>query len=221
MRHVLLCLTLLAACDASDPAPSTATATADKASMPSAAGEVAGSTSSAKNGAQLAGYNGIYANDPALSPARVAAWPTAQLRIKRNEIYARYGRRFKSADLNKHFGAQSWYRVSDSYSDALLTKNDKANVALIKSFEGDAPQRDGSYGQLMFMNDSELIISDGESMYAHEGEERYYASRGPNHVITWSGTQDFDLKNPALQDPELWAWTGGDWTRSSIPLPQG
>ena len=220
MRHIIFCLTLLTACDASNPVPSKATADAAASSMPGA-GKATGSSSSAQNAAQLPGYKGTYARDPALSPVRVAAWPVARLRIKRNEIYARYGRAFKSADLNKHFTAQSWYRVSDSYSDALLTKNDRANVALIKSFEGDSPQRDGSYGQLMFMNDRELIISDGESMYAHEGEERYYASRGPNHVITWSGPRDFNLKSPSLQNPELWTWKGGSWTRASIPLPQG
>ena len=94
-------------------------------------------------------------------------------------------------------------------------------MALIKSFEGDSPKRDGSYGQLMFMNHSELIISDSDSMYAHEGEERYYAARGPNHVITWSGAPDFNLENPAVKSPELWTWKGGSWTRSPVPLPQG
>ena len=219
MRHFLLCLTMLAACDAGEAPPSSASpsAKAVQTSQPKARSN----PKEAQQSAQLDSYTGIYANNPALSAARVASWPTARLRIKRNEIYARYGRGFKSADLQKHFGAQSWYRVSDRYSDTLLTKNDKANVALIKSFEGDAPKRDGSYGQLMFMNPRELIISDGESMYSHEGEERYYASRGANHVITWSGAQNLDLKNPAVKDPELWTWKSGSWTRSPIPLPQG
>ena len=195
-------------------------------SASSAAEQVAGklpapTTSAEKGGAkspQLAGYTGTYASDPKLTPARVATWAPAELRIKRNEIYARYGRAFKSADLREHFGAQSWYRVSESYSDELLTANDKANVALIKSFEGTAPARDGQYGQLMFMNDRELVISDGDSMYGHEGEERYYEARGATYVITWSGAPRLDLTNPAVDQAELWTWRSGSWTRA--PLPQ-
>lgn len=170
---------------------------------------------------QLSGYTGIYSNDPKLTPERVASWAPSQHRIKRNEIYARYGRSFQSADLQGHFGAQSWYQVRDRYSDDLLTANDRANAALIKSFEGASPKRDGQYAQLMFMNEHELVISDDDSMYGHEGEERYYASRGATHVITWHGAQTLDLRNASVRDPELWTWKAGRWTRSAIPLSNG
>ena len=39
----------------------------------------------------------------------VAEGNVKQPRIQRNEIYARYGRAFSSADLKAHFGKQSWY----------------------------------------------------------------------------------------------------------------
>lgn len=32
-----------------------------------------------------------------------------ELRIARNEIYARHGRTFKSDDLNQYFTGKSWY----------------------------------------------------------------------------------------------------------------
>jgi hypothetical protein len=34
----------------------------------------------------------------------------AQLRIKRNTVFARHERSFKSADLNQYFRATSWYK---------------------------------------------------------------------------------------------------------------
>jgi hypothetical protein len=225
MRHLLLCTLLLAGCDSSpsttQPASEAKTAkTTGKVQKASPSGQSAAETTTG-GGPQLPGYKGIYSNDPKLTPGRVASWTPSQHRIKRNEIYARYGRAFKSADLQKHFGTQSWYQVRNGYTDALLTANDKANAALIKSFEGDSPKRDGQYGQLMFMSDHELVISDDSSMYGHEGEERYYVGRGPNRVITWHGAAKLDLRNASVKDPELWSWKNGSWTRSAIPLPNG
>ena len=59
----------------------------------------------------------------------------AQLRIKRNTVFARHGRLFKSADLNQYFRATSWYKPNPHYTDSLLTKADKACIQRVNLWE--------------------------------------------------------------------------------------
>lgn len=59
------------------------------------------------------------------------------LRILRNTLYARRGRPFKSPVLRDHFSGMSWYKVDSAYSDRRLSKNDRRNIALIKSVENE------------------------------------------------------------------------------------
>jgi hypothetical protein len=68
-----------------------------------------------------------------LSRDMLAGLSAAQLRIARNEIYARRGRYFKDPMLAQYFGRFSWYRP---YTwDVPLNAVEQANVALIASFE--------------------------------------------------------------------------------------
>ena len=68
-----------------------------------------------------------------LSAADLAGLSKAQLRIARNEIYARRGRYFQSADLKAHFSAFAWYKP---YTwNPGLTSVELANVFLIQSLE--------------------------------------------------------------------------------------
>ena len=63
----------------------------------------------------------------------VARLSPAQLRIARNEIYARRGRYFRDPALAAYFGRFSWYRP---YTwDVPLNAIEQANVGLIASFE--------------------------------------------------------------------------------------
>ena len=58
-----------------------------------------------------------------------------ELKIMRNEIYARYGYIFKTADMKAYFESQSWY--SPRYNDvtSFLTETEKRNIELIKRYE--------------------------------------------------------------------------------------
>ncbi len=58
-----------------------------------------------------------------------------ELRIFRNEIFARHGYIFKSKDLNEHFSEKSWYEPKYDNVDKLLTDIDKKNIAFIKKQE--------------------------------------------------------------------------------------
>lgn len=58
-----------------------------------------------------------------------------ELKIMRNEIFARYGYIFKTNDMRLYFESQSWY--SPRYEDvtSFLTEIEKGNIELIKRYE--------------------------------------------------------------------------------------
>lgn len=58
-----------------------------------------------------------------------------QLKVARNEIYARHGRDFVHQDLQCYFATKSWYNVNPSYTDSLLTSTDNKNIATILAYE--------------------------------------------------------------------------------------
>lgn len=61
-----------------------------------------------------------------------------ELRIARNEIYARHGRMFDDKKLQKYFDSQSWYEVTvpaSEFSEDVLSSVEKKNVAFIRQFE--------------------------------------------------------------------------------------
>ena len=60
------------------------------------------------------------------------------LRIARNEIYARHGRKFSDPALSSYFSSKAWYTPSidaDKFNEDVLNKIEKANLELIKSVE--------------------------------------------------------------------------------------
>jgi len=59
----------------------------------------------------------------------------SQLRILRNEIFARKGRIFKSKDLQELFSKQPWYKPDSEYNDKRLSTLDRENIALILKYE--------------------------------------------------------------------------------------
>lgn len=62
----------------------------------------------------------------------IKSLPEMTWRKLRNTIYAQYGRRFDSPDLQAYFDAQWWYVPNAHYSDALLSVEDKQALAWIK-----------------------------------------------------------------------------------------
>jgi hypothetical protein len=58
-----------------------------------------------------------------------------ELRILRNEIYARHGYIFKSKDLQDYFSAKDWYRPQHEDVSNLLNATEKKNVEFIKKHE--------------------------------------------------------------------------------------
>ena len=57
------------------------------------------------------------------------------LKIMRNEIFARHGYIFKTDEMRNHFESQSWYTGRYSNVDGMLSDIEKSNINLIKRFE--------------------------------------------------------------------------------------
>ncbi len=82
-----------------------------------------------------------------LKEADVENLRPAELRIMRNEIYARHGYGFKLADMRAHFEKQDWYMaVSQDITDN-LTAREKKNAALIKRYENYGAEYYDSFGR--------------------------------------------------------------------------
>nr|WP_245916067.1 YARHG domain-containing protein [Merismopedia glauca] len=61
-----------------------------------------------------------------------------QLDLIRNEIYARYGRRFDRQELQTYFNRQPWYTPQyppDNFPERLLTPIQKRNALFIARYQ--------------------------------------------------------------------------------------
>src|SRR5437870_4144940 len=58
-----------------------------------------------------------------------------ELRLLRNEVYARHGRLFKAGWLQQYFDTQPWYSADENFKDEELSGADKQNVELIVKYE--------------------------------------------------------------------------------------
>ena len=58
-----------------------------------------------------------------------------ELRLLRNEIYARHGRIFKTLWIQQYFGGQMWYDPKEDFKDEDITGTDKTNIETIVALE--------------------------------------------------------------------------------------
>ena len=76
-----------------------------------------------------------------LSEAEVSALSDEELRIAKNEIYARHGRMFASEDLDAYFRSKDWYtpRYSpeefDAMASSVFNAYESANITPIVRVE--------------------------------------------------------------------------------------
>lgn len=71
----------------------------------------------------------------ALSEAMLRGLSLHELRLLRNEVYARHGRTFKATWLQQYFDGQPWYQFNENFKDEELSGFDKQNVELIVNYE--------------------------------------------------------------------------------------
>ncbi len=75
----------------------------------------------------------------ALTASEVAGLSKEQLRIARNEIFARHGYIFTTPEMKSYFESKSWYHgyieKKNFDMEAMLSQLEKDNIKLIKSYE--------------------------------------------------------------------------------------
>jgi hypothetical protein len=70
-----------------------------------------------------------------ISAAMLRGLGLYELRLLRNEVYARHGRQFQAPWLSQYFYSQPWYQPNDTFKDEDLTGSDKTNVETIVAYE--------------------------------------------------------------------------------------
>lgn len=74
-------------------------------------------------------------NTRIIAEAELTSLTPWQLKVARNEIYARYGRTFVHKDLQCYFKTQSWYKIDTSFTESELSSIDTKNIATIQAYE--------------------------------------------------------------------------------------
>ncbi len=80
---------------------------------------------------------GMYpqASSRLLNPNELISMRKEDLKIMRNEIFARHGYIFKTAEMKSYFNNQNWYVPSYENVTNLLSETEKKNITLIKYYE--------------------------------------------------------------------------------------
>ena len=73
--------------------------------------------------------------DKLITAAMLRGLSLHELRLLRNEIYARHGRIFKTLWLEQYFGSQPWYDPKEEFKDEELSGPNRTNVETIVAYE--------------------------------------------------------------------------------------
>lgn len=76
-----------------------------------------------------------YTSDRLLTENEISNMSQQELRIMRNEIYARHGFIFHKEDMKQYFGSQTWYKALYTNVNNLLTEIEKKNIVFIRRYE--------------------------------------------------------------------------------------
>lgn len=101
-------------------------------------------------------------NSRILEAEELSGMVKVELRIARNEIYARYGWQFESEELADYFEGKAWYAAGENVDDTVLSEVERANIALIAEMEEKAP----GAGEIPLASD--MDIEGGTALTASE-----------------------------------------------------
>ena len=143
----------------------------------------------------------------------------------RNEIYARHGRKFRSAELTAWFSEQPWYTPGiepDDFSEELLNEYETANVTLLRTVEQSKTTDGSSYSldeegytfdEVLEYLYSDFNIFDGLEVYATSAtvfmNTEHFSLMLPNN-LNWSYQQldktSFEIFHKPSRDAEAGGW---------------
>lgn len=138
-----------------------------------------------------------------LNEGELSGLTKEELRLARNEIYARHGRKFESEDLNQYFSSQPWYNgylTAEEFDDSVLNEYEKVNLDLIKSMENSS----SAYEMPDYITGSETQLGEADvinSLYTadngttmeigvYSGTGETYVNFSQNGNIIWTGTSN-------------------------------
>jgi flagellar basal body-associated protein FliL len=78
-----------------------------------------------------------YSNTQKLVTSNLEGLTPWELKVARNEIYARHGRPFVHKDLSCYFAKQSWYTVDPAYTEKSLSSLEVSNAVFILNYENE------------------------------------------------------------------------------------
>lgn len=119
-----------------------------------------------------------------LSESDLEGLTANDLRIKRNEIFAKHGYKFKSEDLQKHFSQFDWYSPKHNDVTDMLTETDKKNIELIQKYEAKIKE-----------NNTE-VTSDFKSFVG------LFEPLGDSFEISPNNLKDYNTKSISAEDAE-------------------
>ena len=126
-----------------------------------------------------------------------------ELRLLRNEVYARHGRSFRAAWLQQYFWSQPWYEQKEDFQDEQVSGTDKLNVETIVRYENRLHDELGKKPLTQAML-AGLFVEDVEKM-----RQEVYARRGKVFKEPWLqtyfGSFDWYKPNPEFSDNMLTA----------------
>lgn len=119
------------------PAPALTAEPIQKKPVPNPAAKPSPTSMDTKQDASAA-IPGTYpeASTRLLTEADLAGKETSELKLMRNEIFARHFYIFQSPDLTAHFSSRPWYKALHENVHDDLSEIEKANIDLIKKLEG-------------------------------------------------------------------------------------
>jgi len=92
-------------------------------------------TASSTSVATFSDYVISYSSVRELTESDLTGLTPWQLKVARNEIYARHGREFVHKDLQCYFAKKTWYAIDPNFSESELTTTENKNIAMIKAYE--------------------------------------------------------------------------------------
>lgn len=136
-----------------------------------------------------------------ISDAMLQGLSLHELRLLRNEIYARHGRLFRAAWLQQYFYSQPWYEPSEDFKDEQLSGSDKQNVETIVKFENRVHQELSSKPVTRTLLEG-LFVEDAAQM-----RQEIYARHGKVFKEPWLqkyfASFDWYKANPDFSDAQL------------------
>lgn len=138
-----------------------------------------------------------YSNSIYYTEADLMGLSQDELRLARNEIYAKHGRKFETEDLNQHFSSQPWYYgylSAEEFDDSVLNIYEKANLDMIKNVESGFQPIEGQLSMVINIEDvwDTEYWSDGVpvTMQLGQTENGYFLQfirRDRDNEVIWSG----------------------------------